>query len=107
MLRPKMAVIVKICGITNPEDALAAAEFGADAIGFVFHQPSPRAVSLETAAAISRILPPHIVKVGVFVNAPETEVVRAIAGCSLNLLQFHGDEQPEYCLQFGVMSMKA
>ena len=102
-----MAVIVKICGITNPEDALAAAEFGADANGFVFHQPSPRAVSLQTAAAISRILPPHIVKVGVFVNAPETEVVRAIAGCSLNLLQFHGDEEPEYCLQFGVMSMKA
>jgi phosphoribosylanthranilate isomerase len=102
-----MSVIVKICGITNPEDALAAAEAGADALGFIFHEPSPRAVSLETAARVCQKLPQHIVKVGVFVDAPETQVVRAIAGCGLNLLQFHGNEAPEYCQQFLVMTMKA
>jgi phosphoribosylanthranilate isomerase len=102
-----MPVIVKICGITNVEDALAAAEFGATAVGFVFHEASPRGVSIETAARISRELPAHVVKVGVFVDAPETLVTRAIAGCSLNLLQFHGNEEPEYCLQFPVMTMKA
>jgi len=102
-----MAVIVKICGMTNVEDALAAAEFGADAIGFIFHEPSPRSVSLETAARICQAVPPHVVKVGVFVDAPENLVLRAIAGCSLNLVQFHGNESPEYCVQFAVMNMKA
>ena len=102
-----MAVIVKICGMTNPTDALAAAEAGADAVGFVFCESSPRRVTIETAAAISRQLPPLVVKVGVFVNAPEAVVVRAITECGLNLLQFHGDETPEYCGQFGLMTMKA
>ena len=102
-----MSVKVKICGITNLEDALCASDAGADALGFVFHEPSPRCVSLETAAAIARKLPPHVVKVGVFVDAPEERVLRAIAGCSLNLLQFHGHEAPDYCLEFGLMSMKA
>src|SRR5262249_36142494 len=88
-------------------DALCASDGGADAIGFIFHEPSPRCVSLETAAAIACKLPPHVVKVGVFVDAPEDKVLRAIAGCSLNLLQFHGDESPDYCLEFGLMSMKA
>ncbi|HLH52156.1 MAG TPA: phosphoribosylanthranilate isomerase [Verrucomicrobiae bacterium] len=102
-----MAVIVKICGITNPGDALAAAKFGADALGFIFHEASPRYVALETAARICETVPAHIVRVGVFVDAPEEMVLRAIAACSLNLLQFHGQEPPEYCLQFGLMSMKA
>lgn len=102
-----MSVIVKICGITNPEDALAAAGFGADALGFVFHQPSPRSVSVENAAHIAKDLPSHIVKVGVFVDAAEEAVLRAISACSLNVLQFHGHESPEYCLQFGLMSVKA
>ena len=102
-----MAVIVKICGITNAEDALAAASAGADALGFNFCESSPRHVSLPMAAQIARTLPPLVVKVGVFVNAPEDLVVRAISECALNLLQFHGDETPEYCRQFGLMSMKA
>jgi phosphoribosylanthranilate isomerase len=102
-----MAVIVKICGITNPADGLAAAAAGADALGFVFYDPSPRAVSIAAAAGIIRQLPPFLVKVGVFVNAPAEVVLSAIRECGLNLLQFHGDESPEYCLQFGVMSMKA
>ncbi len=102
-----MPVKVKICGITNLSDGLAAAEAGADALGFVFHDQSPRHVALEVAAELIRELPPFVIKVGVFVNAPEERVVRAAQECGLNLLQFHGDESPEYCLQFGLMSMKA
>src|SRR6266567_9475882 len=102
-----MPVKVKICGITNAADAQAAAEAGADMLGFVFCEQSPRRVALETAAEIVRAMPPFIVKAGVFVNAPEELVFRAIAECGLSLLQFHGDEWPEYCAQFGVMSMKA
>jgi phosphoribosylanthranilate isomerase len=102
-----MAVIVKICGITNVADGLAASEAGADALGFVFYDQSPRHVSVETAASIIHQLPQLVMKVGVFVNAPEDLVVAATRECGLNLLQFHGDESPEYCLQFGLMSMKA
>jgi phosphoribosylanthranilate isomerase len=98
---------VKICGITNLPDGLAAAEAGADALGFMFWDGSPRRVSPETAAGIIRALPPFVIKVGVFVNAPADLVHRAIGDCGLSLLQFHGDETPDYCLQFGLMSMKA
>jgi len=102
-----MSVKVKICGITNLADAQAAAAAGADLLGFIFSETSPRHVTVETAAGIARELPPYIVRTGVFVNAPAALVTRAIAGCGLNLMQFHGDETPDYCLQFGVMSMKA
>jgi phosphoribosylanthranilate isomerase len=102
-----MPVKVKICGITNLADGMAAAEAGADALGFVFYDQSPRCVSVEAAAGLIRQLPPFVMKVGVFVNAPEDLVVQAIRDCGLNLLQFHGEESPEYCLQFGLMSMKA
>jgi len=102
-----MSVKVKICGINNLQDALCAADAGADALGFMFYEPSPRFVDLEAAAAIAQKLPLNIVRVGVFVDAPEELVLRAIAGCGLNLLQFHGNESPDYCLQFGLMSMKA
>jgi phosphoribosylanthranilate isomerase len=102
-----MPVKVKICGITNLPDGMAAAEAGADALGFVFYDQSPRRISIEAAAGLIRQLPPFVMKVGVFVNAPADLVVRAIRECGLNLLQFHGEESPEYCLQFGLMSMKA
>ena len=102
-----MSVKVKICGITNAEDGTAAAEAGADALGFIFCEQSPRYVPVEKAALVTRNLPPMIVKVGVFVDAEEEVVLRAIRECGLNLLQFHGAESPEYCLQFGLMSMKA
>jgi phosphoribosylanthranilate isomerase len=107
MLGGPMPVKVKICGITNEADGQAAAEAGADMLGFVFCEQSPRKVALEAAGEIARALPPFTVKVGVFVNAPEELVFRAIAECGLSLLQFHGEETPEYCRQFGVMSMKA
>ena len=102
-----MAVKVKICGITNLADGLVAAEAGADAVGFLFYDLSPRGISVEAAAAVSRQLPPFVMRAGVFVNAPEDLVVRAIRDCGLSLVQFHGDEAPEYCVQFGLMSMKA
>lgn len=102
-----MAVTVKICGITNAADGLAAAAAGADALGFVFCESSPRRVTIEAAADIVRQLPPFLVRVGVFVDAPEDLVMDAIRACHLSLLQFHGNETPDYCQQFGVMSMKA
>lgn len=104
---PRMSVIVKICGMTTLDDALAAVDFGADAIGFVFHPASPRFVDFEHAAEIARKLPVHVVRVGVFVDTPEEMVFGAISRCGLNLLQFHGQESPDYCVQFGLMSMKA
>lgn len=102
-----MSVKVKICGITNAPDAITAVEAGADMLGFMFHEQSPRHVSVEAAGAIIRQLPPFVVNVGVFVNAPADLVWRAIGVCGLNLLQFHGEEPPDFCVQFGVMSMKA
>lgn len=102
-----MSVKVKICGITNAPDALAAVEAGADALGFMFYEPSPRHIAIRQAAEIIRELPPFILKAGVFVDASEDVVLRAIGDCGLNLLQFHGQETPEYCTQFGLMSMKA
>jgi phosphoribosylanthranilate isomerase len=102
-----MPVIVKICGMTNEADTAAAAEAGADALGFVFYEPSPRHIQVGAAAALIRRLPPFVTKVGVFVNPPEELVHRAMGECGLNLLQFHGDEPPDFCLQFGVMTMKA
>lgn len=98
---------VKICGITNLADALAAVAAGADALGLNFYEKSPRHVSVKTAAEISKQLPPFVLRAGVFVNADEDLVTRAMGECSLSLLQFHGDEPPEFCTQFGLMSMKA
>ena len=102
-----MSVKIKICGITSVADALVAAEAGADMIGLMFYEPSPRNITLATAVEISRALPPFVLKVGVFVNPDEQLVTRAIAECGLNLLQFHGDETSDFCTQFGVMSLKA
>lgn len=102
-----MSVKIKICGLTNVADALAAAEAGADLIGLMFYERSPRNISFATAAEISRALPPAIVKVGVFVNPTEEAVRRAISECGVGLLQFHGEEPPEFCTQFGVMSLKS
>jgi len=102
-----MSTRVKICGITNLADAQAAVEAGADALGFIFYEKSPRYLTIPVVAEISKHLPPFIMRVGVFVNAPEDFVLRTIGECNLTLLQFHGDERPEFCAQFGLMSMKA
>ena len=102
-----MSVNVKICGVTSVSDGLAAAAAGADMIGLMFYERSPRHVPLVTAIEIAHALPPHVVKVGVFVNPSADAVQRAIAECGVSLLQFHGDEPPDFCTQFGVMSLKA
>ena len=102
-----MKTQVKICGITSVADALAAAGTGADMIGLMFYEGSPRHVTVAQAAEISLALPPFVLRVGVFVNPDETLVTRAIAECGLSLLQFHGDEDSDFCTQFGLMSMKA
>ena len=102
-----MKTRVKICGITNLADAQGAVEAGADALGFNFYEKSPRHVSLKTAAEISKQLPPFVMRVGIFVNEDADFVLRAIGEAGLNMLQFHGDEPPEFCMKFGLMSMKA
>jgi phosphoribosylanthranilate isomerase len=88
---------IKICGISRLEDALCAAECGADAIGFIFHSASPRYVAPERVRAIVAELPAGIVTVGVFVNLPVEEVKRTVETCGLDLIQLHGDETPAYC----------
>lgn len=102
-----MKTRVKICGITNVADGLAAAEAGADMIGLMFYESSLRHITLARAAEISRALPPFLMRVGVFVNAPADFVLRAIGECNLTMLQFHGDETSDFCTQFGLMNMKA
>lgn len=103
----RVSVTVKICGITNAADAETAVAAGANALGFIFYPRSPRAVTPAQASVICRSLPGHVARVGVFVNASPEEVNEAIVLCGLNILQFHGDESPEYCSQFGIMTMKA
>ena len=98
---------IKICGITNVADAVATVDAGANAIGLMFFEPSPRRVTHATAAEIVRALPPFVAKVGVFVNPTEEEVRRAIEACGLDTLQFHGDETPEFCRRFGLKTIKA
>lgn len=102
-----MSVTVKICGVTSVDDAQAVVTAGADAIGLMFFEESPRHVSLAEAKVIVESLPPAVVRVGVFVNADESLVNRAVLECTLNVLQFHGEESPEFCSRFGVMTLKA
>jgi phosphoribosylanthranilate isomerase len=98
---------VKICGITRPEDGVAAAEAGADAIGLVFYPRSPRFVTPDQALDVVRALPPFVTVVGLFVNE-QPGMVRAMADAvGLDLLQVHGDEPPDYCRQFNQPYLKA
>ena len=102
-----MSTRVKICGITSVADGLAVAGAGANMIGLMFYDQSPRHITVATAAKISRALPPFVLRVGVFVNPDEEWVLRAIRDCGLNLLQFHGEETSEFCTHFGMMCLKA
>jgi len=88
---------IKICGLTREADVDAAVAAGADAVGFVFYAPSPRAVTFERAAELARRLPPFVTPVGLFVNASEAEIAAACAAVPTLTLQFHGDETPEQC----------
>ena len=93
-------VKVKICGITNLEDAQATIKAGCDALGFVFYRRSPRFVSRQKAKEIIRQLPKKVLRVGVFVNAPEKTIKKIAKTCALDILQFHGREPPEFCQRF-------
>jgi phosphoribosylanthranilate isomerase len=98
---------VKICGITRPGDAAAAAQAGADAIGLVFYPPSPRFLSVERAREIRDALPPFVQAVALFVNADPAQVAQVIGRVHPALLQFHGEETPAFCAQFGLPFIKA
>ncbi|HTA30450.1 MAG TPA: phosphoribosylanthranilate isomerase, partial [Candidatus Cybelea sp.] len=93
--------------ITSAADAEAAVEAGADVLGLMFYPGSKRHITLERAQEIARLLPPHILRTGVFADPDPADVFAAVQHCQLNLLQFHGAETPEFCQQFGIMTMKA
>ncbi|MDO9011806.1 MAG: phosphoribosylanthranilate isomerase [Gallionella sp.] len=98
---------VKICGITRAEDAWAVAMSGADAIGLVFYEKSPRHVTIGQAAKLAAVLPPFVTVVGLFVNASAETVHEVLAAVPLDVLQFHGDESPQFCEQFNKPYLKA
>lgn len=102
-----MTTRVKICGITRVGDALAAARLGAHAVGLVFHAGSPRAVTPAQAREIIDALPPFVVPVGLFVNADARIVRETLAAAPVQLLQFHGDETPDFCAGFGLPFLRA
>lgn len=98
---------IKVCGITRAEDAAAAAECGADAIGLVFYPPSPRALEVEAAAAICEALPPFVTVVALFLDAARADVERVLETVPVDLLQFHGREPAADCHGFGRRYIKA
>lgn len=98
---------IKICGITNIEDAMAAAGAGVDALGFIFYPKSPRGVDMKTAARIIKELPPFVLSVGVFVNETPEQVNRVTAECGLDRVQLHGTEGPSYCGRVNAKVIKA
>ncbi|MDR9435825.1 MAG: phosphoribosylanthranilate isomerase [Thiohalophilus sp.] len=102
-----MRTRVKICGITRPQDAIAAAQAGADAIGLVFYPASPRAVEIDQAREIVTALPPFVTTVGLFVDAEEATVRQVLTALPLDILQFHGDESPEACRYYARPYIKA
>jgi len=95
-----MSVFVKICGNTNLEDAELAIEYGADALGFIFYEKSKRYVSAKTASEIMAELPQTLLKVGVFVDETPQKIKEILQEVPLDVLQFHGNESVDYCLQF-------
>ncbi|MDO4249667.1 MAG: phosphoribosylanthranilate isomerase [Neisseria sp.] len=97
----------KICGFTRPQDALAAAQLGVDAVGLVFYPQSKRFVSIEQAQEIVRVLPPFVSVVALFVNENTERIRQVLAQVPVDILQFHGDETPEFCRQFDRPYIKA
>jgi len=98
---------IKICGLTRAEDAVAAVEAGADAVGLVFYSPSPRAVNIETAKAVIAAVPPFVSVTALFVNPEPAEVQKVLDSVRIDLLQFHGDEDDDFCSQFKHPYIKA
>ena len=102
-----MSARVKVCGITRREDAEAAVQCGADAIGFVFWPHSARYIDADSARRIVEVIPPFVCSVGVYVDPDAAWVEQTARAAKLNLLQFHGDESPEFCNQFSQPYIKA
>src|ERR1700704_6041962 len=102
-----MRTRIKICGITRPGDAKAAAQAGADTIGLVFYPPSPRFLSVERALEIRDALPPFVQAIALFVNPGAAQVAQVIGRVKPAMLQFHGEESPASCESFGVPYIKA
>lgn len=102
-----MTVKIKICGITRVEDAVNASKLGADALGFVFVENTPRYISPSEASIIMNKIPPFVNKIGLFVNPQPKDVEKAKEVCNFNLIQFHGDESPSFCEQFNLPYIKA
>ena len=102
-----MRIRTKICGITRLEDANAAIHAGCDALGFVFFKESPRYIAFDAFKAIARTLPPFVTKVGLFVNADSVHIKEIIESGLINLIQFHGEETPDFCRQFNFPYIKA
>lgn len=100
-------VRVKVCGLTRVEDVFAAAQAGADAVGMVFYPPSPRYLGIAQARRLRQAVPPFVSTVALFVNAPAGDVMRVLDAVRPDLLQFHGEETPQYCRSFGVPYIKA
>ena len=98
---------IKICGLTRPRDAQAAAELGADAVGLVFYAKSKRCVDAAQAAEIAATLPPQVAKVALFVNESADSIRQILETVPIDIVQFHGDEAPEFCRQFGKPYWKA
>ena len=102
-----MRTRIKICGITRLEDAKASVHAGCDALGFVFYKESPRYIALDAFKVIVKELPPFVTKAGLFVNDDPAEIEEAIQSGLVNVLQFHGDETPDFCRQFNFPYIKA
>ena len=102
-----MRTRVKICGLTRAQDVAAAVQLGADAVGLVFHQASPRAVCVDTGAALAAAVPAFVTVVGLFVDAEPGAVQQVLQRVPLGALQFHGGESPDYCAAFGRPWIKA
>jgi phosphoribosylanthranilate isomerase len=100
-------VRIKICGVTRPEDAMSAAEAGADAIGLVFYPESPRYIDAAKARTIVKSLPPFVCKVGLFVDCAERDLTAILRRVPLDLLQFHGNESPDACGRYNRRYIKA
>ena len=98
---------LKICGITRPEDAVAVVQAGADAIGLVFYAPSPRAVDIATAQTVVAVIPAFVTVTALFVNPAADEVQKVLDGVRIDLIQFHGDEEDDFCSQFNRPYIKA
>jgi phosphoribosylanthranilate isomerase len=107
VFHPTMRTRIKLCGFTQPEDAVVAADLGVDAIGLVFYPQSPRHVGIEQAQAIVKAVPAFVTVVALFVDAEEAYIRHVLASVAVDCLQFHGDEPPEFCTLFNKSYIKA